>query len=177
MKKIIIFMLLALIVAGMTFAAETDSMTIDISLTVDPQIVAHKQADIVMSLPDVLGGSDDPADVGGLASGSGSIGYFDSNASTSFSFQASALDNEASGGDDVMTTRYVASFSGFGGDAVDPYESGDVENPDLDDLEGTRTVVPHSGRIDIDLDVEADVEWEDDAGLYGSQFVVTAVVN
>ncbi|MBI9109469.1 MAG: hypothetical protein JEZ04_22180 [Spirochaetales bacterium] len=174
MKKIIILMLLALIATGMAFAAETDSITTDISLTVDPQIIAHKQADIVMNVP-VLDASD--AGNGALAEGAGSIGYFDSNASTTFSFQASALDNEASGGDDVMTTRYVASFSGFGGDAVAPYESGDVENPDLDDLEGTRTIVPHSGRIDIDLYVEADVEWEDDAGLYGSQFVVTAVVN
>ena len=175
MRKGIFILFLGLTIAGLSFAQSVkDSITVDISLTVEPQIIAHKQGDIVMSLP-ALDASD--AGNGALAEGSGRIGYFDSNAATTFSFQASALDNYDSDGDDVMTTRYVASFSGFAGDPVADYESGNVDDPDLAGLAGTRDVVPHSGRIDIDLGVEADVEWEDDAGLYGSQFVVTAVVN
>lgn len=183
MKKIIILLLLVFIVAGYSFAKpghdfndshNDESITTDISLQVVPQIIAHKQADIIMEVPALEASN---AGNGALAEGSGRIGYFDSNAPTTFSFQASALDNYGQGGDDVMTTRYLASFSGFDGDAVTPYESGDVNDPELDGLDGTRDVVPHSGRIDIDLGVEADVEWGDDAGLYGSQFVITAVVN
>ncbi|MCF7913558.1 MAG: hypothetical protein K9L66_00170 [Spirochaetaceae bacterium] len=153
-----------------------DSITTDISLSVEPQIIAHKGSDIVMSVP-ALDASSEEDEGGALAFGSGSIGYFDSNAPTTFSFEANALSNSESDGDDVMTTRYAANFSGYDGKEDEGYASGDVNSANLDDLDGSVNITPRSGRIDVALDVEADVEWGDDAGLYGSQFVMTATVN
>jgi len=175
MKKSIVFGLLIFIISGNLFAANEASMSIDITLEVESQIIAHKGADITMLVGEF---EDTTTGVGGaLASGSAIVGYFDSNANTNFSFQGNALNNLMDGGTDVMATRYTANLDTDGTYGAGEFASESLTNTELAALGSVDNIDPTEGYINVKLDVEADVEWGDEAGQYASQFIITAVCN
>ncbi|MCF7913560.1 MAG: DUF4114 domain-containing protein [Spirochaetaceae bacterium] len=150
-------------------ALSAGEVTAGIRMGLQSGIVAHPTGeDIVMEVSPFTSAETDVT-----ARGNGFLGYFDSNVRTTITYQGNSLHHGDEPHTDVMSTRYHVRLYGHGSGDVN-YRSPTVEDERIEWLPGSSVVEPNTGKIYVDLEVEADVDWSHGIGQYEAVFVLTA---